>query len=144
MHGIICIAIGGYLAFQSKHKTEFDPKGAKVLDYNYMREDRTERLSSYPKIAIIMKSLYLCWFVFYFISGAVTQSKRFGLSVQFLTSIDRSAGSQLIEKLLSSLPDRQQDLAELGITEYVIQSIASKLSIITRHTEKGPVTVNRL
>ena len=50
----------------------------------------------------------------------------------------------MIEKLLSSLPDRQQDLAELGITEYVIQSIASKLSIITRHTEKGPVTVNKL
>jgi len=71
--------------------------------------------------------------------GAVTSSKRFSLSVQFLSSVDRSAGSQLIEKLLTSLSDRQQDLAELGVTEYTILSIAEKLSINATYTQSGPV-----
>jgi len=71
--------------------------------------------------------------------GAVTGSKRFSLSVQFLSSVDRSAGSQLIEKLLTSLSDRQQDLAELGVTEYSILSIAEKLSISATYTQSGPV-----
>jgi len=71
--------------------------------------------------------------------SAVTSSKRFSLSVQFMSSFDRSTGSQLIEKLLASLPDRQQDLADLGVTEYEISRIATKFNITTRHTSSGPV-----
>ena len=71
--------------------------------------------------------------------GAVTTSKRFNLSVQFLSSFDRSAGSQLVEKLLTSLHGRQQDLAELGVTEFVIHSIADKLNVSTKYTVNGPV-----
>ena len=71
--------------------------------------------------------------------GAVTNSKRFSLSVQFLSSFDRSAGSQLVEKLLTSLPDRQQDLAELGVTEFAIHKVAERLSITATYTQAGPV-----
>jgi len=71
--------------------------------------------------------------------GAVTTSKRFNLSVQFLSSFDRSAGSQLVEKLLTSLQGRQQDLAELGVTEFVIHRIADKLNVSTKYTVNGPV-----
>eukprot|EP00088_Acartia_fossae_P002243 TRINITY_DN10891_c0_g2_i1.p1 TRINITY_DN10891_c0_g2~~TRINITY_DN10891_c0_g2_i1.p1 ORF type:complete len:283 (+),score=67.43 TRINITY_DN10891_c0_g2_i1:34-882(+) len=71
--------------------------------------------------------------------NAVTSSRRFSLGVQFMSSFDRSTGSQLIEKLLASLPDRQQDLADLGVTEYKISTIAERFQITTRHTVSGPV-----
>jgi FixJ family two-component response regulator len=54
--------------------------------------------------------------------------------VEFLSSIDKTAASQLIEKLLASLSDRQQDLAELGVTEYTIESLARKLNIAPKHS----------
>ena len=73
------------------------------------------------------------------ISDAVTSSKRFNLSVQFLSSSDRSAGTQLVEKLLTSLQGRQQDLAELGVTEFTINSIADKFHVTTKYTANGPV-----
>jgi len=69
----------------------------------------------------------------------VSCSKRFRLGVQFLSTFDKTAANQLIEKLLASLPDRQQDLAELGVTEYAIHNLAAKLNISTKHTESGPV-----
>ena len=56
----------------------------------------------------------------------VTQSRRFSLSVQFLSAAERAAGAQLMEKLRVSLTDRQQDLAELGVTEWNIENIANK------------------
>ena len=56
----------------------------------------------------------------------VTHSRRFSLSVQFLSAAERAAGAQLIEKLRVSLTDRQQDLAELGVTEWNIENIANK------------------
>ena len=37
---------------------------------------------------------------FFFISGAVTNSRRFSLSVQFLSSIDRSAGKFMFRFLI--------------------------------------------
>ena len=56
----------------------------------------------------------------------VTHSRRFSLSVQFLSAAERAAGQQLMEKLRVSLTDRQQDLAELGVTEWNIENIANK------------------
>ena len=46
--------------------------------------------------------------------------------------MDKTAASQLVEKLMASLADRQQDLAELGVTEYSINSLAIKLNVTSK------------
>jgi len=56
----------------------------------------------------------------------LAETKRFSLNLQFLSSVERQAGQQLIEKLKAGLVDRQQDLAELGVTEWNIQNIQEK------------------
>ena len=52
------------------------------------------------------------------------QSRRFSLNVQFLSRSERAAAGQLLEKLRAGLTDRQQDLAELGVTEWHLENIA--------------------
>ena len=54
----------------------------------------------------------------------LSQSKRFGLNVQFLSRSEKQAAEQLVEKLRAGLIDRQQDLAELGVTEWHIENIS--------------------
>ena len=54
----------------------------------------------------------------------LAQSRRFSLNVQFLSRSERAAAGQLLEKLRAGLTDRQQDLAELGVTEWHIENIA--------------------
>ena len=56
------------------------------------------------------------------------QSKRFSLNVQFLSKGEKQAAGQLVEKLRAGLTDRQQDLAELGVTEWHIENIARNFS----------------
>ena len=71
--------------------------------------------SSSSDIVVVVRTLEL-----------LTGTKRFSLSIQFLSSVERQAGEQLMEKLRASLLDRQQDLAELGVTEWNIENIAKK------------------
>lgn len=52
---------------------------------------------------------------------ALTRVRRFSLVVHFLNEREKAICQQLIHKLLSSLTNREQDLAELGITEWTIQ-----------------------
>jgi len=54
----------------------------------------------------------------------LSQSRRFSLNVQFLSRSERAAAGQLVEKLRAGLTDRQQDLAELGVTEWHLEKIA--------------------
>ena len=54
----------------------------------------------------------------------LTKSKRFSLNVQFLSKGEKEAAGQLVEKLRAGLTDRQQDLAELGVTEWHIENIS--------------------
>ena len=54
----------------------------------------------------------------------LTKSKRFSLNVQFLSKAEKEAAGQLVEKLRAGLTDRQQDLAELGVTEWHIENIS--------------------
>ena len=56
----------------------------------------------------------------------LTETKRFNLNIQFLSGVEKQAGQQLIEKLQAGLIDRQQDLAELGVTEWNIENIKNK------------------
>ena len=54
----------------------------------------------------------------------LSQSRRFSLNVQFLSRSEKAAAGQLVEKLRAGLTDRQQDLAELGVTEWHLEKIA--------------------
>ena len=54
----------------------------------------------------------------------LSHSRRFSLNFQFLSRSERTAAGQLVEKLRAGLTDRQQDLAELGVTEWHIENIA--------------------
>jgi len=56
-------------------------------------------------------------------------AKRFSLSVQFLSAMERQTAGQLVEKLRAGLVDRQQDLAERGVTEWQILLIAKKFLV---------------
>lgn len=59
----------------------------------------------------------------------LSQAKRFSLSVQFLSGVERQTAGQLVEKLRAGLVDRQQDLAERGVTEWQILLIAKKFMV---------------
>lgn len=56
----------------------------------------------------------------------LSHAKRFSLSVQFLSSVEKQTAGQLVEKLRAGLVDRQQDLAERGVTEWQILMISRK------------------
>lgn len=60
---------------------------------------------------------------------ALTKIKRFGLIVHFLNSAERATCQQLINKLLSSLVQREQDFAEEGITEWTIQELSKRFLV---------------
>ena len=60
---------------------------------------------------------------------ALTKIKRFNLIVHFLNTSERAACQQLIHKLLASLVQREQDLAEAGITEWTIQELGKKFLV---------------
>merc|ERR1711874_899985 len=53
-------------------------------------------------------------------------AKRFSLSIQFLSLVERQTLGQLMEKMSAGLTDRQQDLAERGVTEWNIQEVKRK------------------
>lgn len=54
---------------------------------------------------------------------------RFNLSLQFLSSVEKATCKQLMEKLNSSFQNRQQDLAEEGITEWTVLELKSKYKV---------------
>ena len=56
-------------------------------------------------------------------------AKRFSLSIQFLSLVEKQTLGQLLEKLSAGLTDRQQDLAERGVTEWNIQEIKKKYKV---------------
>ncbi|KDR16713.1 coiled-coil domain-containing protein 103-like isoform X2 [Zootermopsis nevadensis] len=57
---------------------------------------------------------------------ALTEAKRFNLSLQFLSSVEKATCKQLMEKLNRSFQNRQQDLAEEGITEWTVLELKNK------------------
>nr|CAD7262056.1 unnamed protein product [Timema shepardi] len=60
---------------------------------------------------------------------ALSEAKRFSLSLQFLSSVEKATGRQLMEKLNSSLQNRQQDLAEQGVTEWTVLELKNKYKV---------------
>lgn len=60
---------------------------------------------------------------------SLTEAKRFNLSLQFLSSVEKATCKQLMEKLNSSFQNRQQDLAEEGITEWTVLELKSKYKV---------------
>jgi len=50
-------------------------------------------------------------------------AKRFSLSIQFLSLVEKQTLGQLLEKLDQGIRDRQQDIAEMGVTEWNLQEI---------------------
>lgn len=60
---------------------------------------------------------------------AMSEAKRFSLSLQFLSSQEKRTCEQLMEKLLGSLEGRQQDLADSGITEWTIKELRTKYKV---------------
>lgn len=60
---------------------------------------------------------------------ALTKIKRFNLIVHFLNVSERAMCQQLIHKLLASLVQREQDLAEAGITEWTIQELSKRFLV---------------
>ncbi|XP_067005990.2 coiled-coil domain-containing protein 103 isoform X2 [Anabrus simplex] len=59
----------------------------------------------------------------------VSKAKRFNLNLQFLSSVEKSACKDLVEKLNNSFKDRQQDLAEEGITEWTVHELKNKYKV---------------
>ncbi|PNF33647.1 Coiled-coil domain-containing protein 103 [Cryptotermes secundus] len=60
---------------------------------------------------------------------SLTEAKRFNLSLQFLSSVEKETCRQLMEKLSSSFQNRQQDLAEEGITEWTVLELKNKYKV---------------
>lgn len=60
---------------------------------------------------------------------SLTRVRRFSLVIHFLNAEEKAICQHLIYKLLASLSNREQDLAELGITEWTIQEIGKKFLI---------------
>ncbi|XP_076040055.1 dynein axonemal assembly factor 19 [Oratosquilla oratoria] len=60
---------------------------------------------------------------------ALTQAKRFSLSVQLVSGEERWAWGRLLEKLQLALSDRPQDLAELNVTEWTIEQLKLKFNL---------------
>lgn len=60
---------------------------------------------------------------------ALTRVRRFSLVVHFLNASEKASCQQLIHKLLASLIQREQDLAELGITEWSIQELGKQFLV---------------
>lgn len=54
---------------------------------------------------------------------SLSLAKRFSLSIQFLSMVEKQTLGQLMEKLDQGIRDRQQDLAELGVTEWNLQEL---------------------
>jgi len=73
---------------------------------------------SLPDMVVVVQTL-----------NTLSLAKRFSLSAQFLSSVERQTAGQLVEKLMAGLNDRQQDLAERGVTEWHILQISNKFSL---------------
>jgi len=73
---------------------------------------------SLPDMVVVVQTL-----------NTLSMAKRFSLSVQFLSSVERQTAGQLVEKLMAGLTDRQQDLAEKGVTEWHIIQISKRFSL---------------
>ena len=61
-----------------------------------------------------------------YFAETLSQAKRFSLSIQFLSLVERQTLGQLMEKMWAGLTDRQQDLAEMGVTEWNLQEVRRK------------------
>ena len=59
----------------------------------------------------------------------LSETKRFSLTVEFLSRRERQAVAELMERLSTSLADSQQDLAELGVTEWNMENIARRFKV---------------
>lgn len=59
----------------------------------------------------------------------LTETQRFNLNLEFLSSVEKSVCQQLMDKLVASLHDRQQDLAELGVTEWTLITLRNKYKV---------------
>ncbi|KAG1662650.1 Coiled-coil domain-containing protein 103 [Nymphon striatum] len=71
-------------------------------------------------------SLYVTDFVMVVeILQAMTQAKRFNLTLQFLSAEDKIMCHNLFEKLWKSMGDKLQDLADSGISEITINNLMS-------------------
>ncbi|XP_069702564.1 coiled-coil domain-containing protein 103 isoform X2 [Periplaneta americana] len=57
---------------------------------------------------------------------ALAEAKRFNLSLQFLSSVEKATCEQLLEKMSSSFQNCQQDLGEEGITEWTLCELKNK------------------
>ncbi|XP_013774370.1 coiled-coil domain-containing protein 103-like isoform X2 [Limulus polyphemus] len=61
--------------------------------------------------------------------SGLSKAKRFSLTLQFLTSDERAECKQLFQLLWHSMSDKQQDLAENGITELTLQELMKAYEI---------------
>ena len=59
----------------------------------------------------------------------LSETKRFSLTVEFLSKREKQAVAELMERLCTSLADSQQDLAELGVTEWNMENIARRFKV---------------
>ncbi|XP_013780733.1 coiled-coil domain-containing protein 103-like isoform X1 [Limulus polyphemus] len=55
--------------------------------------------------------------------SGLSKAKRFGLTLQFLTSEEKAECKRLFQLMWQSMSDKQQDLAENGITELTLQDL---------------------
>ena len=58
-----------------------------------------------------------------------SETKRFSLTVEFLSKTEKQVVAELMEKLNTSLADSKQDLAELGVTEWNMENIARRFKV---------------
>ncbi|XP_054290343.1 coiled-coil domain-containing protein 103-like [Macrosteles quadrilineatus] len=59
----------------------------------------------------------------------LTKTKRFNITLDFLTREEKDFCSKIMKKLEESLKDKQQDLAEQGVTEWTITTLRSKYKV---------------
>lgn len=63
------------------------------------------------------------------IKSKVTFNFRFNITLEFLTREEKDCCSKLMKKLEDSFKDKQQDLAEQGVTEWTITTLRSSYKL---------------
>ena len=59
----------------------------------------------------------------------LSETKRFSLTVEFLSRTERQASAELLQRLRSALAKNPLDLAKLGVTELNIENIEKSFKI---------------
>ena len=59
----------------------------------------------------------------------LSETKRFSLTIEFLSKTEKQAVVELMSKLRASFADSQKDPAELGVTEWNIENLAKKFKV---------------